>query len=62
MNVEQVRQESTKEEMKAGSVGLDVYKSYLKSVDSPMFIVIVIICLAIEQTITSFIDFFVSNW
>lgn len=58
----QEKQESTKEEQKAGSVGGHVYRAYLKSVDSLVVTIIVAICLIIEQTITSLIDLFVSKW
>lgn len=59
---ESVKQENTKEAQNSGSVGFSVYNAYFRSVESTIIVVIVAICLIIEQLTTSSMDYFVSKW
>lgn len=54
--------ESRKESQSTGSVGMDVYKSYYKSVDNMVLVVMVMTFIIIGQIAISSVDLFVSKW
>lgn len=53
---------SRQEHQSTGSISGNVYKSYLKSVESPILITTVILLFVIGQMLISAIDLVVSKW
>lgn len=54
--------EHRKEIQNTGSVNIDVYKSYFKSVNNVFLVVIVGFMVIFGQTAVSFVDLFISKW
>lgn len=64
-NVKQIpteAQKDNKEDQIIGSVGLQVYASYFKSVNNIFFVTTVLFFFAIAQTAISSVDLFISKW
>lgn len=56
------QQDNRKETQNIGSVGIDVYKSYFKSVENVLLITVVGILVTLGQIAISSIDLFMSKW
>lgn len=56
------QQEDRKETQNVGSVGFHIYKTYFRSVNSLVMVVIVSILVIMGQIAISSIDLFVSKW
>lgn len=56
------QQDNRKETQNIGSVGIDVYKSYFKSVENVFLITVVGILVTLGQIAISSIDLFMSKW
>lgn len=54
--------QNRKEIQQTGSVNIDVYKSYFKSVNNVFLVVIVGFMVIFGQTAISFVDLFISKW
>lgn len=54
--------QSRKEIQNTGSVDLDIYKSYFKSVNNIFLVVTVALLVIFGQTAVSFVDLFISKW
>ncbi len=62
VKVKAQEQDDNKETQIIGSVGFRVYKSYFKSVNSEILLILVATLLICAQTAITFIDRYVSTW
>ncbi|CRK87082.1 CLUMA_CG000826, isoform A [Clunio marinus] len=58
----ETKPEEEKELQEGGTVSLNVYKKYLKSIQSIVLVIFVLALRVINQGIASFIDYFVAQW
>lgn len=61
-SVDNVKQKENKEQQLIGSVGLNVYIAYFKSIENVFLLVFTACLLIFEQTTSSYLDFFLSRW
>lgn len=56
------KQEEEKESQEGGTVNMSVYVKYFKSIKSVALVIVVLSLRVINQSIASFIDYFVAQW
>lgn len=61
-NEKEIESFEEKESQVVGKVSFDVYKNYLKSIKNIPLVVVVLSLRVINQSIASFIDYFVAQW
>lgn len=59
---DETRPDEEKEAQEGGTVSLSVYKKYFKSIQSIPLVIFVLSLRVINQSIASFIDYFVAQW